>query len=245
MYPNTTQLCVKKIRAALEKETRINLHQSNIDIYSEDDTIVLEGSVTDITNKRLANTLARKIVQGDFTVLDRLCIESEVIGEKELKNKVAHILGHEPIFTNHTIVVRTDDDLEIIHDTRANAYRILASIENGIITLVGRVSSINHRRFAEVLMWWIPGCQQVNNALEVVPPQSDDDDTLTDAIRLVLEKDPLVHASQLTVDTLSGVVELNGYLPSEEEHVFAVRDAWTVPGVEDVRDRIQVGSFAA
>lgn len=243
MYPNTTRFCVKKILAALEQDSRINTHQSHIQVFSTDNTIILEGSVPDITGKRLTNSIARKIVNGDFFVEDRLCIDGEAMGDNELKNKISHILGNEPIFFNHTIAIRTDDDLEIIHDTKANSNRILASIRNGIISLSGKVNSVNHRRFAEVLMWWIPGCLQVNNALEVVPPQWDDDNTLTDAVRMVLEKDPLVHASQITVGTHSGIVELYGFLPNEDEHGFAIRDTWTVPGVEGVRDHISVGAF--
>ena len=243
MYVNTPQLCVKHIRAALEKDTRINLHQSHIIIDFKDSTLFLKGPVPNITVKRLANTIARQIVNGEFVVEDYLRVESEAMGDKEIKNKVAQILGQEPIFFDHTIVIRADGDVEIIHDTKANANRILTSIKNGIITLSGHVNSINHKRFAEVLMWWTPGCQHVNNFLEIIPKQSDNDDTLTDAIRMVLEKDPLVHASQLRVGTTSGVVELNGYLPSEEEHIFAVRDTWTVPGVQDVHDNIQVGSL--
>ena len=145
------------------------------------------------------------------------------------------------IFASHTILIKTGDDLEIIHDFKANANRILASIKNGIITLSGDVNSINHKRLAEVLMWWIPGCQQVVNFLEINPHQLDNDSTLSDAIRMVLEKDPLVHTSQLHIGTTAGVVKLNGYLPSEQEHIFAVRDTWTVPGVQDVLDNIQVG----
>jgi osmotically-inducible protein OsmY len=90
-------------------------------------------------------------------------------------------------------------------------------------------------------MWWIPGCQRVDNLIQVSPAQQDSDDLLTDAIRMVLEKDPLVHATQIRIGTAAAVVELDGQLPSEEEHLLAVRDAWTVPGVWDVNDKIEVG----
>jgi osmotically-inducible protein OsmY len=245
MYPNTTQYCVKKIRAMLAQDARINLGQSHIQVYSKSNSVVLEGSVPTISGKRLANTIARQIVNGDFPILDLLRVEGQAITDKELKDKVAQILGQEPVFADHTIVVRSDGDVEFMHDSKLNANRILASIENGIITLSGKVNSINHRRFVEVLMWWLPGCLQVNNTMEVVPPQLDNDDTLTNAIRMVLDKDPLVHASHLTIGAMSGVVELNGYLPNEEEHIFAIRDTWTVPGVNDVHDNINIGSFAA
>ncbi len=55
-----------------------------------------------------------------------------------------------------------------------------------------------------------------------------------------LEKDPLVQATQLRVGTAGGVVEIQGLVASDEERRLAVLDAWYVPGVWDVVDRIEI-----
>ena len=59
-------------------------------------------------------------------------------------------------------------------------------------------------------------------------------------VRMVLEKDPLVHATQLRVGTAAGVVEMRGLVASEEERDLALSDAWYVPDVWDVVDHIEV-----
>ncbi|NIO40400.1 MAG: transporter, partial [Burkholderiales bacterium] len=48
------------------------------------------------------------------------------------------------------------------------------------------------------------------NGLRVLPPETDNDDEIADALRLVLEKDPLVHAAQISIRVSKGVVNLAG-----------------------------------
>ena len=112
-------------------------------------------------------------------------------------------------------------------------------VVEGVVTLSGRVGSLTHRRLAEVLAWWTAGCELVENRLRVVPPEQENDGELTDAVRIVLEKDPLVQSSQISIDVQHGEVTLKGYVASEEERRLAVLDAWYVPGVREVVDRIQ------
>ncbi len=56
---------------------------------------------------------------------------------------------------------------------------------------------------------------------------------------MVLEKDPLVHSSQLAIHTAGGVVEMQGSPGKQGRKKIAVMDAWYVPGVSDVVDRIE------
>lgn len=55
------------------------------------------------------------------------------------------------------------------------------------------------------------------NSLEVVPPEEDSDDEVADALRLVLEKDPLVLADQIRAGVSNWVVTLEGLVGGEEE----------------------------
>ena len=68
----------------------------------------------------------------------------------------------------------------------------------------------------------------------------DNDDEVTDALRLVLEIDPLIHADQILVRTSLGVVSLDGVVAREEEKRSAELDAWYVPGVSEVVNRLEV-----
>jgi osmotically-inducible protein OsmY len=80
----------------------------------------------------------------------------------------------------------------------------------------------------------------VHNLLEVDPPEDDADNEITDAVRLALEKDPFVNASQITARTTDGAVILEGLVPRPMEREMAEDDAWYVFGVDDVVNGISV-----
>jgi osmotically-inducible protein OsmY len=113
-------------------------------------------------------------------------------------------------------------------------------VADGVVTLAGRVISLSHKRLAGVLAWWVPGCRDVVNRLEVAPPEQDNDDEIGDALRLALEKDPLVHADQIRVSVRNRVVTLEGYVVTKEEMKMAEWDAWYLFGVEEVVNNIEV-----
>jgi osmotically-inducible protein OsmY len=94
---------------------------------------------------------------------------------------------------------------------------------------------------AGVLAWWTPGCRDVLNGLKVVPPESDNDDEIADAVRLVLEMDPVLpRAEEIALRVRGRAVTLEGVVPSEEQRRRAESDAWFVLGVEKVVNRILV-----
>ena len=88
--------------------------------------------------------------------------------------------------------------LETYHEVLEEPAGVITfTVEDGVVTLDGRVPSLSHKRLAGVLVWWVPGSRDVINGLEVSPIQEDNDDEVTDAIRLVLEKDPFINAGQI------------------------------------------------
>ena len=117
---------------------------------------------------------------------------------------------------------------------------IFVAVADGVVTLNGHVPSLTHKRLAGVLAWWVPGTRDVVNGLEEVPAEEDNDDELTDAVRLVLEKDPLVNAATILVSTKEWIVTLTGIVPNATMKQIAERDAWYVLGVKDVVNDIEV-----
>jgi osmotically-inducible protein OsmY len=93
---------------------------------------------------------------------------------------------------------------------------------------------------AGVLAWWVPGSRDVINGIAVEPPEQDSDVAILEAVRLVLEKDPFVDASQIRVGVKNALVRLTGLVPSEAEREMAEFDAWYVFGVDMVDNRIEV-----
>jgi hypothetical protein len=64
-------------------------------------------------------------------------------------------------------------------------------VHDAAVILSDRVTSLTCRRLAEVLVWRTHAATWIDNRLEADPPQSDNDEEITDAARTVLEKDPL------------------------------------------------------
>lgn len=232
---------IKNINARLEADTRINLHRSPVTVKIENNAVILEGEMDNIAEKRATvDAATRTLFRRDhWQVVDRLDVKpASRKGNRELKEGATLALLDEPVFRAYTILARAEKQLDTIRDMKPDYREILAEILDGRITLSGQVESLSHQRLAEVLMWWTPGCRYVLNLLQIVPPEQDNDNEINDAVRMVLEKDPLVHSSQLAIHTAGGVVEMLGSLASKEEKKIAVMDAWYVPGVSDVVDRI-------
>ncbi|HHH36443.1 MAG TPA: BON domain-containing protein [Gammaproteobacteria bacterium] len=241
MSQNISDAMLHEVAAALERDPRINVHKGPVGVWQENGKVILEGRVEDIAAKRAALATARRLLGHRHPVLDLLRVTpTEPRGNLELRDAVARILAGEPVFRDYTLLTQTNGETEIVHDAEASPYKIQIRVRNGTVSLTGQVGSLSHRRLAEVLVWWTGSCENVDNRLEVFPPEEDNDDEITDAVRMVLEKDPLVHAEGMRVTTASAVVTLEGCAGNAEEKRLAVLDAWSVPGVGDVVDRIEI-----
>lgn len=230
----------KRLSAQLEINPYVNTHHCSISIRNGDGKVFLEGTVNDIGAKRSAAHTALKVCGDRYMLVDRLrVVPGEEKDDRDLRDEIIDALGKEPVFSDSTLRTRVRGRVEIVHDAGEEAPVIEAAIHQGAVVLHGRVASLTHRRLAEVLVWWTSGCQTVDNRLEVDPPEADNDNELIDAVRMALEKDPLVHADRLAIGAAGGVVELGGFVHSDEEKRLAIRDAWYIPGVWDVVDRIE------
>ncbi|MFU8817290.1 MAG: BON domain-containing protein [Pseudomonadales bacterium] len=227
---------------ALQADPRVHIDELVINQSGDDGRITVEGLVDDIQAKRLAINAVWGVVKRDHPIVDRLRVRAAPEGESEFRAELEKTLGTEGMFANHTLVLEAAGERQLLHDSGADAPRIEARISGPVVTLEGTVPSLSHLRFAEVLCWWAPGCERVDNHLQVDPPEEDSDEELVDVIRMVLEKDPLVDATQLRVGCAGGFVELRGLVVREEQRQLAVLDSWYVPGVWSVVDHIDVRS---
>jgi hydrogenase maturation factor len=84
------------------------------------------------------------------------------------------------------------------------------------------------------------GIRDVVNTLGVEPPEEDSSDAISEALRLVLDRDPGVHAGGICVGASDGVITLERTSPTESERAAAEHDAWCLFGVRDVVNRLAV-----
>jgi osmotically-inducible protein OsmY len=243
---------LEEVRAALEREPRVRFDQHPIEVVfnDADDTVTLQGETPDIAAKKLALELAAA-VPGARGVVDRLRVApGERMSDDEIRNHIRDAFIQEPAFSNCAIRVQTKDGVKTFNDPAENRgdMRIIVgggmALQQGrdesVVLLEGQVPSLSHKRLAGALAWWVPGSRDVLNCLEVVPPEEDNDGEITDAVKLILDKDPFVDDVQILVATRNRVVTLEGVARSEGEKDMAEFDAWFVFGVDKVINNIQV-----
>ena len=231
----------KQVHAALERESRVNLHRHPVRIASADGTVTLEGEVADVAAKQLALQLARA-VQGVRSVVDRLRVApGERRGDGAVRDSAARLLLQQPELRGCSLNVRTNERIEVLHRVAENpAGEIQLSVTDGVVVLEGHVISQSHRRFAGAVAWWTPGRRDVINALEVRPAYEDRDDEVAEVMRLVLEADPELDADQIRTNCNGKIVFLDGTVPNDQQKRRAEQDAWSLAAIRGVVNRLEI-----
>jgi osmotically-inducible protein OsmY len=172
----------------------------------------------------------------------RLLASDEERPDDQIRDHLTHALQQRSELHNCTIRECANGKASMVQEAHDDwpSGEIEIDASQGVVNLRGKVISLSHKRVIEALAWRTPGCRGVDNRLQVVPAEEDNDDELTDAIRLVMEMDRIAHADQISIQSEGGVVTLQGVLPRDEERRLAEMDAWAVWGVKDVRNQIQV-----
>jgi osmotically-inducible protein OsmY len=234
------------IRASLEREPRINLHRWPVRLDLTDDCVlVMEGDMESLAAKKRALDIAGAVpdVRG---VVDRLHVAAtEPKGDGEILNVLEAMLLDARDLQNCSLrALKKGGSVtlrEITDD--ASSGDILIAVKDGVVTLDGWAISLSHKRVAGVLAWWVPGCRDVMNALDVLPPEQDTDDEVSDAMSLVLEMDPMIpHPEQIRVRTQDHVVTLDGLVNTQTVKARAEQDAWCLFAIDKVINRLAVSS---
>lgn len=231
---------LKAVRAAFEHESRINLHRFPIHMDWNNDVLTLEGEVENIAAKKVAMELAAA-VPGVTGIVDRLHMVPAVpMGDGAILDAVRNALVGEPALRHCTIRVKAKGTVETVREAYPEERGIIEiSVNHGVVLLDDHVASLMQKRLAGVLAWWIPGCRDVINGLGVEPPEEDSDEEMTEAVRLVLEKNPLVQADHIQVSTKRAIVTLEGLVLTKAQQLIAEFDAWYVFGVDKVVNNLK------
>lgn len=235
---------VEQLLAALEHERRVDLHRDRIDVDFADGVATLSGEVSSIAAKRITLELAARLRQVEG-VVDRLRLRpAEAMGDAEIADHLERSLTGDTAFDACAVYRRVGDAERAVVRAPAGAASPWIEIraDDGVVTLDGDVPSLSHKRLAGALAWWVPGSRDVVNGLGVVPDEADSDDEILDALRLVLDKDPMLDAAQIRPRCKNAVVTLQGAAANDADRELAEFDAWAVFGVDDVVNEIRIRS---
>lgn len=233
---------VKEFCARLEKDVQINLNRSPINAEVRGGMLIVNGEAEDIVTKRRAIRLALELF-GPDGVQDLITVKpAQEREDGAIRDSLLRSMLDESVFRRFGVNVWFKGEMHIVRDIRPDSEGHLdLIIDNGVITLSGEVWSLSHRRMAELIAWWTPGVRGIVNQISINPPEVDTDDDITDSVRLALDKDPLVHSSQIRVTTRDRRVMLEGLVPQPEERQMAEQDVWFLGDeVASVDNRIEV-----
>ena len=137
-----------------------------------------------------------------------------------------------------------------------NNFTIDNEVRYGKATLTGSVESEIDRELAEQIALSVDGVTDVDNQLKVEPKntkdrrdanvkersfsQKLDDMTTTAMVKSKLLANQSTHGLSINVDTVNGVVSMEGSVVAEEEKQLAEKIAENTDGVRDVKNLLKV-----
>ncbi|MCY1082886.1 BON domain-containing protein [Archangium lansingense] len=231
------------LREALEHHPNIHRTQRPVKLSLADDgdVLILEGEVEDVASKKLLLELAAT-QKGLSGIVDRLHVApARPMSDTEVCQHVVDALLDEPALRDCGVRLREDGGARVLRPAAPGVRgAIELRVEDGVVTLDGDINSLAAKRLAGVLAWWVPGVCDVVNGLGVEPPERDSDAEISEAVHVVLEKDPFIDAADISVDTHDRTVTLRGVVHAETQRRMAENDAWFVFGVDKVENQLAV-----
>lgn len=153
---------------------------------------------------------------------------------------------------NRTMGERIDDaaitakvKTKLATDPTAKAYQINVDTSDGIVQLNGFVDTTGAKTAAERVAKGVDGVKRVENNLEIKAKdrslgEAVDDNGLTAKVKAALAADSTTKAYQINVDVNEGVVQLGGFVDTQESRNNATRVARSVEGVKRVENNLEM-----
>lgn len=202
-----------------ELEFEPSVKAAHIGVSVRDGVVTLSGHVESYAEKFAAERAARRI-KGVKAIAQELEVQlpfEHKTADDEIAARAVHLL---------------DWDVAIPRG------RISVKVEHGIVTLNGAVDWAYQRAEAEYDVRKLTGVKGVINDIMIVP-RADIEDVRA-KIRAALERNAELEANNITVSVADGKVTLGGKVKAWTEREAAERAAWSVPGVRQIEDHIEL-----
>ncbi|WPC75946.1 BON domain-containing protein [Vibrio porteresiae] len=137
----------------------------------------------------------------------------------------------------------------LLLNTNLNSFDINTDVDQGVVTLTGKVDNDVDKDLAGELVKGLDGVKKVNNELTVIDQQGDksngtvdqlNDAKITTIVKTRLLMDSNVSGTNIEVSTENGVVTLKGQLDNDAQQDLAVNIAQNTTDVTKVVNEITV-----
>jgi osmotically-inducible protein OsmY len=115
------------------------------------------------------------------------------------------------------------------------------SVRDGHVTLEGQLEWWYQKHAAENALQHLAGVKGLTNLITLKPSESASD--INTAIYTAFERNYLLDARKIQVETTGNKVVLRGTVRNNDEREEAERVAWSAPGVYSVDNQVQVKWF--
>ena len=207
----------QRVIDALEFEPSVNAAHIGVSVRSG--VVTLSGHVDSFAEKFAAERTVKQ-VKGVGAVAEELEVHlpsDKKLGDDEIAARASRLLHW---------------------DVAVPENRITVKVEHGIVTLEGSVDWAFQRAEAEYDVRKLGGVRGVVNMIAVKPKVLAAD--VQEQIRAALERDAQLEAGRITINVAGSRVTLTGKVHAWTEREAIERAAWSVPGVTEVEDRIEL-----
>ena len=118
--------------------------------------------------------------------------------------------------------------------------RVKVQVQNGLVTLSGEVDWWYQKNAAENAVRHLMGVVSVSNGITIKPESKPLDVDVKDNIESAFQRNAVLDARRITVETRGGKVILRGSVHSWAEREQVQWAAWAAPGVSEVESHITI-----
>jgi len=130
---------------------------------------------------------------------------------------------------------------ELLRSVAVDGHLIDVDVDDGVVTLSGRLNNILAEQIAVSLAERIRGVESVIDEIEIVVDRRDNAELKTDVLA-ALQADPGTHTLKVDVAAADGTVTLSGGVPSYGLKMLAGEVAMGTKGVAVLKDDLLVDS---
>jgi osmotically-inducible protein OsmY len=212
----------KDVLAEFEYEPSVNV--ADIGVLVKDGTVTLNG---------YASTYGEK--------WDAVRVAKRVAGVKAIADDIEVKLSDSQRRTDGDIAAAAANQIK--WSTTIPTGTVEITVRDGWITLEGEVEWWYQRSAAENVVFRLAGVKGVTNLITIKPKVAPVE--IQSAIKSAFERNALLEANKIQVETSGSKVTLRGKVRTHAEKDEAERAAWAAPGVSCVDNHLKVEWFGS